>query len=309
MEMRRMIAAVLAAAALMGCLTACGGRSEVGTDIVDTETTAAEETTEATTEELATETTAQTTAATTTSTEAATSTKAAAKSTSTEPAASTETWFSRGVYAVLEGDKIVDYYLFFDDSTGRTCDPEEGIGVGFDCEQEDDQVIFHMGSADDNTIMAMETSEDGYIMGTLGGFSYRFTPMAGEDPETFDPTADPEAASQYDGTYSEEHAGRGVITVSSNGGDVCSVYIRWPGSAYEYAEWTFTGSFDSHGMLHYTDCTETVTTYTTEEESSTETVYTNGTGTLQYVADGDRIGMTWQDDMEDAAADSFFVKD
>ncbi|MBR7038840.1 MAG: hypothetical protein IKI21_06275 [Oscillospiraceae bacterium] len=300
--MRRMIAAVLAAAALMGCLTACGSQTEAGTDV--TETTAAETTAEAATETTAAETTA---AETTAETEATTEAEADKSADST--AAHTGNWFERGVYAVLDGETVVDYYVFYDEKSGRTCDPEEGIGVGFDCEQEDDQVIFHMGSADDNTIMSMEINEYGYTMGTIGGFTYHYMPMSSEDPDTFDPTADPEAASQYDGTYSEEHAGRGVITVSNYGGNMCSVDIRWPGSATEVQEWSFTGSFDSEGALHYTDCTATLTTFTSEEESTTKTLYTNGTGTLQYVADGDRVGMTWKDDMEDVASDSFFVKD
>lgn len=103
----------------------------------------------------------------------------------TQPAAA-ETYFRRGVYAA-QTDGITElYYVFEDETSGRTADPETGMGIGFACEQSAGQVIFHMGSADDMTIMAMERDAEGNLIGGMGEISYRFLRLDALDPETFD---------------------------------------------------------------------------------------------------------------------------
>jgi hypothetical protein len=114
----------------------------------------------------------------------------------------------------------------------------------------------------------------------------------------------------YAGTYIEEIAGRGVITVTRGEDITYHVSIRWSGSAYDYSVWEFSGEFNGRGVLHYTDCVKTHYEYTSEdaETPETETVYTDGTGYLKMSEEGTKTGVIWSDDKEDAAADCFFVK-
>lgn len=96
-------------------------------------------------------------------------------------------YFAAGVYAAQE--KSVDnmYYCFYDAGNGKILDLDGETGIGFTCEQEDGQVIFHKGSVEESDVMEMETDENGEIYGTIDGVKYHFVLVEGADPNTFDP--------------------------------------------------------------------------------------------------------------------------
>jgi len=113
----------------------------------------------------------------------------------------------------------------------------------------------------------------------------------------------------FAGTYSEQYAHRGVITVTNNGNNTYMVHIHWAGSALESAEWEFSGEFNGRQVLYYTDCVKTHVIYNEEGNRTEEIEYTNGTGHLQIAEEGTKTGLVWVDDMENAAEDAFFIKE
>ena len=96
-------------------------------------------------------------------------------------------WFKRGVYVVKHNGVETNYYYIFDnENIGRTYDKELGSGLPFECEQSEDQILFHMGGVDDNTLMMMKTDNDGNIIGTIDGEEEEvFVLQADKDPDTF----------------------------------------------------------------------------------------------------------------------------
>ena len=113
----------------------------------------------------------------------------------------------------------------------------------------------------------------------------------------------------FAGTYAEQYAHRGVITVMNNGDNTYMVHIHWSGSAWESAEWDFSGEFNGRQVLYYTDCVKTHVSYTEEGDREEEIEYTNGTGHLQIAEEGTKTGLVWVDDVENAAEDAFFIKE
>ena len=110
----------------------------------------------------------------------------------------------------------------------------------------------------------------------------------------------------FAGEYLEEQAGRCQITITKNDTGY-DVHIRWAGSAYDHAEWDFSGEFDGKGVLYYSDCIKKTTAYAPDK--STETInYTDGTGYLRVSEEGTKTGLIWVDDIEHAADDFFFIE-
>ncbi len=107
----------------------------------------------------------------------------------------------------------------------------------------------------------------------------------------------------YAGTYVENVAGRGVISIS---GDVNYSYVTvsWSSSANETAEWTFSGVFNGRGVLEYSNCLKTVTTYDENGEGYPVLDYNYGTGYIQI----DDYGLTWSDDQENIADGAYFER-
>ena len=113
----------------------------------------------------------------------------------------------------------------------------------------------------------------------------------------------------YAGTYVEEAAGRGVIEITKGEGFTYNVHITWPDGAAEVGEWDLSGEFSGRAVLRYDNCKKTVITYSEDGSASSEIAYTDGTGYLQMrERDGDSTGLFWSDDVENVAADAFFVK-
>ena len=231
MKKTMMMAAILLAATLTGCGSA--SRKVAPTQTVKqtmpraaaatvvTATPATTETTKATTTMLSTQCTAQsattmtqayaapaTTASTATTSTTAVTTAATTAATTTQTPASRDadfTWFCKGVYEVsTEGNVLGTYYVFNDSRTGRV-DTVSGIGIGFNCEQNKNGVLFHMGTEDDSTVLTIDTTMNGTLTGTMYGHTYTFTLLNGVNPDFFDAAYyEMEIAFQTEELYAEE---------------------------------------------------------------------------------------------------------
>lgn len=69
-----------------------------------------------------------------------------------------------------------EYILFYSDGTGgATCDFEYGIGVPFEYEYGDGNIVFHMGAADNNTIaVPSDIAEDSVTLTWEDGTAEKF---------------------------------------------------------------------------------------------------------------------------------------
>lgn len=79
-----------------------------------------------------------------------------------------------------------EYFLFYADGTGgATRDFEKGIGVAFEYEYGDGNVVFHMGSSDDNTVaVPSDITEDSVTLTWEDGTAEEFSCVS-DDPEGF----------------------------------------------------------------------------------------------------------------------------
>lgn len=63
-----------------------------------------------------------------------------------------------------ENDGSVKYYYFDGDGkSGRFLDPETNMGLGFEYELDGENVVFHMGAADDMSYAVVKTVDDNCI--------------------------------------------------------------------------------------------------------------------------------------------------
>ncbi len=313
--------AALFSLALTGCgetkesTTAAAGQATEATTAAATEaanTAAATEavsadTTEATTTEAAT-TEAATTEATTAATTAATTEE---KTTEAEPvgrgdAEVGQIYFGNGVYEVSADGNVLNYYCFYDTERGVIYDAATGDSFDFTCEQKDGTILFHFNDATDNSTMYMNTNE-GLITGKFENSNkvYEFNPIAG-DPGSFrvPETAAAATGEDYTGNYVETIAQRGTINLTRTSGNSYSIFVYWSSSAFEHCEWTFTGTFNENGVLNYTDCVKTTITFDEDQNESTVTNYTEGTGALTMTDEG----LIWQDNVENCADGAIFAK-
>ena len=109
-------------------------------------------------------------------------------------------------------------------------------------------------------------------------------PETDETEETAETVAVPE---EVFGSYHEEIAGRGSMTVDPSAESGADVYVNWPNSAFEYREWTFHAEYDAeNGRLVYEDAVAVTITYESENDDPSRTVeYENGTGYLEIGED------------------------
>lgn len=303
---KRMLFVLALAVVLCGCGTA-----------VETPTNSQTDTTEATTVE---ETTLAETTTVEETTEAPTEATTEAPTEEISETAARSLWFERGVYAVQADGAEELYYLFDDETSGRMTDPMDTLG--FTCEQEEGQVIFHMGSADDNTIMAMSEGADGTLIGELGGFSYIFAKLDGEDPDTFEVTPASDGTSEseiapgtsvattptgeinYSGHYSESINAKGSVSLTRNEDGSYRGIIRWAGAASEEGQWVFTGTFNAEGTLTYSDCVMDELSYEEDGSFTVTNIYTHGNGSITITGDT----LIWNDNQDKVAEFSKFIK-
>ena len=115
------------------------------------------------------------------------------------------------------------------------------------------------------------------------------------------------SADELAGTWAEKVAGRGMIEISANGNGAYDVSIQWGNGAAQTYFWTMTASAPEGDapILIYTDARHTIITFESEESSTEEVVYENGTGSFSLDENGELV---WNDDVEQQAAETTFVR-
>ena len=95
--------------------------------------------------------------------------------------------FTRGVWSASIDGKIDTYFIFDDESNGRTERADGTGGVPFTCEQKAYDVTFHFGSPDDVTEAKFSTGDN---TGTFNygdkEVTYYFEAVSNADPATFE---------------------------------------------------------------------------------------------------------------------------
>ena len=106
------------------------------------------------------------------------------------------------------------------------------------------------------------------------------------------------------GVYSAE---RPEILIEAEGSENGKVTVTWGSSYREHSEWEMSGLFDSETKtITYDNCTRKNFVFREDGElESVETVYENGSGTIEF-SDTDELSLIWNDDMEDAADELVF---
>ena len=148
-----------------------------------------------------------------------------------------------------------------------------------------------------------ETTTEAAKEETTQATSEAVTEAAKDDAKKEDTSATDLSNVDFNGTYVESVAGRGVMTVTMEGDSYC-VEINWGSSAAESSRWLFHGNFDANGVMTYTDCYKQNITFDEEGNDTTEEQYTGGSGSITY-KDGK---ITWKDDQENVADGCEFVK-
>ena len=113
----------------------------------------------------------------------------------------------------------------------------------------------------------------------------------------------------FAGTYRESLSGRCGITLTNHGNGGYNVHIHWGASAFECAQWDFSGEFDGRQVLRYSDCVKKHLINTDGSDFTEETVYTDGTGYIRISEDGENVGLIWVDDNDNSGAEYFYVKE
>ncbi|MBQ6371730.1 MAG: hypothetical protein IJJ22_01240 [Oscillospiraceae bacterium] len=96
------------------------------------------------------------------------------------------------------------------------------------------------------------------------------------------------------------------VFVEAKGSKEGSVSITWSQSTTELAEWTMTGVLDTETLsINYKDGVKTMYVYGDDGlVTSTETVYTDGTGTIAFAEGG---MLSWVDENEHVADGMLFA--
>lgn len=103
----------------------------------------------------------------------------------------------------------------------------------------------------------------------------------------------------YVGVYG---ADRAQVHVEASGQTDGRITVTWASSASEGSKWVMTGTFNPQThALKYTGCVKTNYAYGDDGTiASEETVYTDGTGTIQFY-DATGLSLTWDDQKEHVA--------
>jgi hypothetical protein len=225
-------------------------------------------------------------------------------------------YFEKGVYQVYINDEFKgDYYIFYDTESGKTANASTGMGLGFTCEQTDGQVTFHMGGAEETTVMTM-SGESGRCVGTTAqNETYTFirTP---EDADTFEATdagitknTDGDTQNPIMNFIGDYSNGRAMMTILPSGKDAAKITVKWAGSALDNSTWEMSGPcvIDENTLtVAYTDCVKTNRSYNADGSVQSETVeYKDGSGRITIELENSQI--TWADDQEDVGADQVFT--
>ena len=94
-----------------------------------------------------------------------------------------------------------------------------------------------------------------------------------------------------------------AITVTGGSG-YYTVQIYWSSSYADHSEWSFSGSFDSSGVMQYSGARKTDVHFTDESNHTDTLIYSDGTGRLSW-ANG---VLVWADYKEDIANGMLFSR-
>lgn len=101
-------------------------------------------------------------------------------------------YFNKGVYKADSSDNKNPYknyfYVFYNETSGRTEESERGIGLPFSCVQKDGYVKFKFGGVDESEeIFKIKNVENSVVTGYFeDGSLLIFTPVINVNPENFD---------------------------------------------------------------------------------------------------------------------------
>ena len=110
---------------------------------------------------------------------------------------------------------------------------------------------------------------------------------------------------QLAGDYMDSVGQRASMNISGPASQY-NVVIRWANSSSESVEWAFSGSFNSSGVMNYSNCTKKTVTYDAAGNSTAVVNYSNGSGSLTYTAAGGTI--SWKDNVEGIGGNCRFVR-
>ena len=114
-----------------------------------------------------------------------------------------------------------------------------------------------------------------------------------------------EGIEKYEGSWSEEIAGRGAMEIEPMGDGKYYIEVNWGSSAAEMAAWRFTALYDSEsGDLTYEDGSYQMITF---DESGNETV-TEEKSVHGVIHLNDEGKIEWTDSAYDSDEPSVFVK-
>ena len=109
-----------------------------------------------------------------------------AESTESESeSAAPSNFFQKGVWSASLNNQIDTYYIFYDETSGRTERADGTGGVAFTCEQDGEQVVFHFG--EDDTTYALFGARDHSGIFDFGDRTvvYHFEHLADADADSF----------------------------------------------------------------------------------------------------------------------------
>ena len=113
----------------------------------------------------------------------------------------------------------------------------------------------------------------------------------------------------FAGQFIDENNSNFTMTLD-NIGNGYKVNITRKVSDTQIDHWYITGEFNGRAVLHYANCSKYIVTLDENGmTSSTETVYTNGTGYIAISERGaDDTGYVWYVDVDNAGSGAFFKK-
>ena len=113
----------------------------------------------------------------------------------------------------------------------------------------------------------------------------------------------PDPSDLYSGIYYDADTGKGVMTITSAGGNLYTVNVSWTAGQSDTYTWDFSGEFDGRACLHYENSVKNFIEYQQDGTYTTLPVYSFGTGYIKMMSED---SLVWSDSTD--GADSTFIK-
>lgn len=108
----------------------------------------------------------------------------------------------------------------------------------------------------------------------------------------------------FAGTWAEEIAGRGTVTIKEVSSGTYDIAVHWGNGADEKAVWTMTAQDIGNGVLAYTDCVKEIWKFSSEGDPDVERVYDDGSG---FFTLSDDVKLIWASQKGDVSLDTRFI--